>query len=176
MELHKLRVKVGPHEFEAEGTEDSVESLFNAWKALIEAPNRANETAPKPPRNPLEDPNLTPLIDSATGNALFTLDSGRQVVSLRVHPTGDSRNADALLLLVFGHRMVGMDEVPVTKLKEAMALSGLRVERVDRAIDPHVRAGLLLKAGSGKGGKYRLSNTGLARVQVLQHDLEERMA
>jgi hypothetical protein len=63
----------------------------------------------------------------------------------------------------------------VTKLTEAMALSGLKVVRVDRAIDPHTTAGLVLKSGRGKGGKYRLSNTGLQRAEQLTVELRSRM-
>ena len=54
MDTFKLRLKVGPHEFEAEGAKDDVQAQFDAWKSLIsgEAAGAASEQkAPAQPPN-----------------------------------------------------------------------------------------------------------------------------
>lgn len=68
-----------------------------------------------------------------------------------------------------------MAEVPVTKLKESLEVSGLRIARIDRAANPYLKAGYLLKAGRGKGGIYRLTNTGFSKAEELARKLFEQL-
>ena len=82
--------------------------------------------------------------------------------------------ADAVVLLLYGCRVLRHEEeVAVTKLAESARISGFTVGRVDRAVAPHVRSGYVLKGGRGKGGKYRLTNTGLGYAKRLADDLLE---
>ncbi|HKQ59497.1 MAG TPA: hypothetical protein VJY35_16655 [Candidatus Eisenbacteria bacterium] len=173
MENHKLRVRVGVHEFEAEGTEEAVAAQFAVWKELING-SSAKPLQPSPPAARGTEPRAREGYIHIPG--VFMTDDKRKLVTLEVHPPGESREADALLLLLYGYSTVySLDLVPVTKLLEAMAVSGLRVDRVDRALAPHTRAGYVLKAGRGKGGKYRLSNTGHARAEEMAKELSGKL-
>ena len=58
-------------------------------------------------------------------------------------------------------------DLPVTVLKESMAISGRRPERIERTIAPHLTAGFVLKTGRAKGGRYRITNTGFRRAEDL---------
>ena len=81
---------------------------------------------------------------------------------------------------MYGYRQAGNDgeglsEVPVTKLKESLDVSGIKIPRIDRAAAAYLKAGYLLKAGHGKGGIYRLTNTGFAKADAMARKLFEQL-
>jgi len=180
MESHKLRIKVGEHEFEAEGSPQEVTEQFQAWKELITSlppstngAQRSDSAGQKPavilPKGVTE-------VRTRDGFAapwdIFEGDDKRKLVTLKIHPTGEDRDADALLLILFGFKKAhGLDEVPVTKLIEAIQVSGIRPGRIDRALAKPLEAGLVLKAGRAKGSKYRLTNTGYSHAEELARTL-----
>lgn len=161
MSTYRLRVKIGSHEFEAEGDEDTVLQQFEEFKKLIERSSVA----------PVEKPSEPEAGASAaeTGlHRLFDYDEKDNLISLRVSPRGEDRIPDTILLLLLGYREVaGDEEVLVTHLKPAMQRSGLKVTRVDRMTRSLVDHVLVIKTGVGKGGKYRLSSPGLAKAKKI---------
>lgn len=173
MDVYKLRVKIGPHEFEAEGPKDAVIEQFEAWKNLIASLPAAvipeTHLKPQPAPSGEESPKLPANGPSREQlSHVFELDEKRSSVTLRVQPTGDRRYADAILLVLYGYRRLrDEDEVPVTQLKGALASSGLTPGRIDRAAEPYRRDGLLIKSGLAKGGKYRLTNRGISRAEEM---------
>lgn len=175
----KLRVKVGVHEFEAEGPSEQVTAQYNAWKDLIDkAPS-----APNPAQRPVFPANAVTELKTREGCAapwdIFSSGDMHDgdLMSLRVHPpTGETRDADAILLVLFGYRKAGNEgagvaEVQVTKLKDSLDHSGLKISRIDRAAAPYVKAGYILKTGRGKGGIYRLTVTGYAKAEEMAQRL-----
>jgi hypothetical protein len=167
--LHKLRVKIGMNEFEAEGEPEWLSSQLQTWRELVSAAPRVT-----PPTQPLEEVEI-PIdgekVDEELAPKLakvFSVDKNKKLVSLRVQPTGNERDADAILLLLFGYaQLLGESDVLVGLIKESMAVSGLRVDRVDRAIAPHQTAGYVRKGGTAKGSKYRFTNTGENKAREL---------
>ena len=108
---------------------------------------------------------------------IFAVDEKRNLITLKVHPTGDKRDADAILLLLYGYlKIQNQDELLVTKIKDSMESSGLRPQRIDRALTTYINQNLILKTGRGKGGKYRLATTGLSRAESLAKELFEKIA
>jgi hypothetical protein len=180
MDTYKLRIKIGNHEFEAEGPVEVVKEQFESWKGLLGlSPAKGTDS----PAAALSGNSVTRITEIHTPEGIttpldvFDHDDKRKLVTLRVHPTSEDRDADAALLVLYGYKEIeAKDEVPVTKLKDALEVSGLRPDRVDRTLAPHMREGLILKAGRGKGGKYRLTNTGYARAQQMVYELFEKMA
>jgi hypothetical protein len=181
VENSKLKVKVGPHEFDAEGPKDEVSAQFSAWKELIAALPQASPEPAKRSVATVIPPTAITEVKTREGFAMpwdiFGDQTDRDLMTLRVHPpAGETRDADAILLVLYGYRKAGNDgqgvaEVPVTKLKESLDVSGLRIPRIDRAVAPYIRSGYILKAGRAKGGIYRLTNTGYARAEELAHRL-----
>src|SRR5688500_9414749 len=108
MATTKLRVKIGQHEFEAEGAPEAVAKQFEDWKALISA-------TPAEPGRPSDDAFMrlsraAEEVKTKNGSKtipwdVFHVDDKRDLLSLTVHPTGESRDADALLLLLWGYKM-----------------------------------------------------------------------
>ena len=175
----KLRVKVGVHEFEAEGTADQVTAHYNTWKELIEKAGPAT----KPSIGPTVPMSAVTELKTREGFAapwdIFSTGDMHDgdLMSLRVHPpAGETRDADAILLVLFGYRKAGNEgqglaEFPVTKLKESLDHSGIKIARIDRAVAPYVKSGYILKTGRGKGGIYRLTVTGHAKAEEMAQRL-----
>lgn len=170
MEPYKLQLKIGPHEFSAEGPADVVKQDFEMWKVLIQSTQ-----AQIPPAPTVGNNNDTSVVNSITREQLermFLIDDKRGMVTLRVLPRSQERDADALLLILFGYKLAKqLEEVGVTQLKPSMRQSGCMVDRLDQVASRYVRQGLLNKGGMGKGGRYSLTNSGLERAVSLMRDL-----
>lgn len=181
MDSHRLRMKVGPHEFEAEGTAEEVNQQFALWKELIAVvPVTAPQPVPIVAQTTTTPEAVQPAKPASADQPvpdIFDVDAKKGTVSLRLHPPGDARDADAGLLLIYAFkRLLAVDQVLAGHLKEALEVSGIRVDRIDRTIGAYHQAGLLMKSGFGKGGKYALTLTGLQRAERLARDLASQLA
>jgi hypothetical protein len=157
--LHKLRLKFGDHEFEAEGSEAFVLRGLDAFREL-----RPGHGAPSP---------MAPeRRGDADWDSLVREESAGGTLSLRVLPEGRDRQADTVLVLLLAYRRLrGQEEVPVLQLTEGMKRSGSPVARLDRALAAYLRQHVVLKSGSGKGGRYGLTNRGLKKAAGIAAEL-----
>jgi hypothetical protein len=173
MEASKLRVKVGQHEFEAEGDPESVKAQFEAFqqilgmldgrKALV-VPDDVNETPP--PDTP--PPPKTPHVVSFVPLDRIMRVQGR-VVSLTVPP---SAIEDAALLILLGNNQLRNNEtVTGGEVGDALAQSGRPVARVDRIMEKMIEEAFVLKSGFKRATRYRLSNTGQQKALSVAKDL-----
>jgi hypothetical protein len=155
----KLRMKIGAHEFEAEGPHDVVMTQLEIWSRL----------AGLPPASSTTDRSMQPA-DSDLA-ALFTVDPDRQAIALNTRLAGRTRNADAALLLLYGHpRLLGGDgraEIPAPHLRAAVAASGHRVQRLDRVLTRYLSSGLVRKSGRRRHETYALTPAGIQRAATL---------
>lgn len=171
-DVHKVRIKIGDAEFEAEGSEESVKLQFDSFLAALSARGTTTpqvqadrKTAgngfelPPPPSSGLEKAQL---------DRAFSIKDN--VVSLRVLPQTQTREADTLLMLVYGFAAIkSQDMVLGTQLIKAARVSGLNLDRIDRAIGRHDQ--YLLKGGARKGMKYGLNNPGRAAAEEMIRQL-----
>lgn len=168
-EVAKLRVKIGPHEFEAEGPHHVVATHFETWKQLIAA-RPLSEGATAPPRAAAG----TPAAGDLAGRDIFAADSARQLITLQVSPGGKTPYADAALLILYGYRQ-SFDQdgrgMLATRLKAAMAASGHGRARVDRTLARHLAARLVRRTGRRKGSTYELTPTGYQRAEGMARAL-----
>ncbi len=182
MEPTKLRVKIGVHEFEGEGPTEQITSLYNDWLERIASqptePPTTQTLSKQKPVIPAEKVTEVRTGDGYTGMLdIFEMDEARDLCKLVVHPpAGDTRDPDAILLVLYGYRKCGNQgsgtpRVNVTKVKQSLDISGIGVARVDRAAKPYLDSRYILKAGRGKGGVYELTVTGLARAEELANRL-----
>lgn len=164
MDGHRLRVRIGTAEFEAEGSEDAVDKRFDQFlKLLGRAPTEQPSNV---------DDGVHRLIDEDLGSEhlkrMYELkdEDGRKIVTLRVPPQGPDRASNAILLVLYGYkRLASMDEVPVTMLRTSVEQSVGKIGRIDHRVAPLKRDNLLLIAGpGGKGSKYRLTVPGLSKA------------
>lgn len=183
MEPFRLKLKVGQHEFEAEGEQDVVEKQLAIWRDLIASPSSVAPTLPSPPTVIAGGAAEGTAVASATPgpesreelDRLF--DHRGPVVSLTMLPVGPQREADAALLLLYGQRFYNGAEnsggVTGGRLLEGLRLSGLSVERVDRIWGAHDGVHVI-RAGSKRGVRYRLTHPGLARAREIAQGLLNR--
>ena len=177
IEVVRLRMKIGAHEFEAEGPRDLVTAQLEAWKQLAgldRAPQDPTSMSIQGVTIAAREARTADGGDPALRN-LFAVDAEQKLVTLRVRPTGQRRNADAALLILYGYRSSfaaddGMD-VPAARLKAALAASGHRPKRLDRAIAQHLAAGLVRKGGHHKHETYALTTPGCQHATALARKL-----
>src|SRR2546430_5384640 len=129
MEPFRLKLKVGLHEFEAEGDQETVERQLAIWRELIATPGMSASPLPREggPVGPATAPN-----EPTAKYAKIFRHQGR-VVSLSVQPNGDRRNADAALLVILGQRLYnGTDLVSGGQIIDGLDQSGITgVERAN---------------------------------------------
>jgi hypothetical protein len=159
---HKVRVKIGDAEFEAEGSEETVKEQYDRFLASLPAAQTAKKlgdtaSADEGRQAAGGDP------DTALARAFK---DEADVVSLRLHPKGDNRDADALLMILYGYLMLkGQREVLSTQLARSAAQTGLGLDRIDRTMaknEPYCGRG-----GERKGTYYSLNNVGINRAKEL---------
>lgn len=171
MESYKLHLKIGTHEFSAEGPVDVVKQDFELWKSLIQ--DLPAHAAAQPPVEQEGKPatSTAPLTKEQI-EKVYLLDDRRDMLSLRILPRSDDRYADALLLVILGYKVTkGVDEVMVTQIKPSLRQSGCMVERIDQVAAKYVRQGFLNKGGMGKGGRYSLTNSGSEKAATILNGL-----
>lgn len=160
-------------EFEAEGTEDSVRTLFEKFlEAIKTTPAPAAAPVIPPPAAPREGGNgggapATRLVSVSqeTLDRLFVLDNDGGV-TLRALPSTQDRPADSLILLIYGYRALKNEQsVTGTELKGSARQSGIQIERIDRVLSPY--DSFVTWAGIKKGRRYGLNNQGLRRAEDL---------
>ncbi len=172
MEQFRIRLKVGSHEFEAEGDQESVERQLAAWRELISSPS----TLASPP--PLDTsgagaPAPNGPSERAQFDKIFRFEGG--LVSLSVPPGGEHRESDAALLLLLGQRIYNGDElVTGSPILAGMARSGLSVPRIDRVFSEMEQ--YVIRVGSHRAVRYRLTNPGLERAREVAFALAKTVA
>lgn len=175
MDTFKLRLKVGPHEFEAEGLREDVQAQFDAWKTLIAAaPAQPQKETPQRQQT-FADSFVAEGVDTkpvVTDPALGLFETDGNSITLRAYPSGEQAD-DAVLLVAYAFKRIhNQDILSSVLLGKSLRISGGTIDRVDRVVAQHISKGFMMKAGGvGRGTKYRLTNTGSARAEALMKEL-----
>lgn len=169
-EPYRLKIKVGQHEFEAEGDPQVVHEQFQAFKELITA--APLQIAPQPQSEPMRDvPMALPAPLPHDGppaileyDKIMRLDD--RVVSLTVRPANAE---DAVLLLLLGQKFYrGNDSVTGAEIIGGLSTTGgLSVLRADRLLEKLARDGDVIIFGERRSKRYRLTNTGQNKARRL---------
>jgi hypothetical protein len=172
--IYRLKIKVGPHEFEAEGPSDVVQEQFKLFKEMIQTAPITSPPQPQTPFNPeplgASIPIERPDAPSNGLNLSKIMDQDGRVVSLTVPPKSPD---DAVLLLLYGQRALrGNDSVTGSEVMDGMMTTGgMAIERVDRILHKIGADGDLIITGQRRGKRYRLTNTGVAKAMRIAQDL-----
>lgn len=171
MAENRLKIRIGDHEFEAEGPVETVQAQFAAFTELVSSlPIRQEK--PQPPAG-----------DSTsgsgengggnTGAAPVNLDKVMRASGRVISLTASAASVpDAALLLLLGQRIYrNNDSVTGAEILDGLRESGLPVGRADRILDPLASEGAVITVGAGRGRRYRLSNAGVARAQDIARAL-----
>lgn len=168
---YRLKIKVGGHEFEAEGAPEDVREQFQAFKELVSAmPVATPQAVPPsfqvreeyvPPRQdaPLSDPDISKIMKLV----------GR-IVSLTVRP---KTAEEAVLLVMYGQRLLRQAEyVTGSEIVDGLETTGgLTFGRSDRLMEKISKDGDVIVTGENRGKRYRLTNTGITKARQLANEL-----
>ncbi len=163
METHRIKMKIGVHEFDAEGPKELVTTQFEAFMAAV-----SSMPAGTPAQvNQLGTP-ITPVTPGEASQAILDrVFSKGDPVSLTALPSGDNAAANALLILLYGFLKISGDQtVTGTMLNKAAKKSGVNIDRLDRAISVY-QPEFVLAAGAKKGRRYSLNNRGIMRAEEI---------
>jgi hypothetical protein len=165
---YKLQVKLGVAEFNAEGPEETVKEQFQLFlAAAAAAPVTANNGSGSASTVGVSgSTGATVAIDSDLLSRFFQEDD-EESVSLRVLPkTAEKRDADSLVLLLYGHRALkSQQDVVATRVLKAAKQSGLTIDRIEKVLGVH--EALYSRGGIKKGTRYGLNNQGIAYAEDL---------
>lgn len=176
---YRLKVRLGAHEFEAEGPETAVKEQFSLFLEAVNSapePKAANGTTKQ-----IADEVVDSGRDRADNGSASEIDGlwnraykidGDQI-SLNVLPQTKAQSADSLMLIVYGfQKLLRQESVKATDVTESAKQSGLRIDRLDRSL-PNEYSQFIIKGGSGKGTRYRLNNRGLTYAQEMLEGMFE---
>jgi hypothetical protein len=161
MDTYRLKVKIGEHEFEAEGDPETVKQQFEVFKSLVTMPTPVTAGVHTPHAGGRVEIFETPLPLAESANLQRIMRQDGRVISLTARAENPE---DAVLLIMLGQRALREnDSVTGMELSEGLGVSGIRVGRVDRLLDRIAGTGLVIVIGQHRGRRYRLTNAGLAR-------------
>lgn len=168
MDMSKIRMKVGVHEFEAEGPPEFVKVQLESFKELIRSsPAISGQTVS------WQESQGAKVQEDTVGGPHVSLEKIMQahgrVVSLTALPTSID---DAALLIMLGHKDL-RNNLSVTgqEIGDGLAQSGRPVTRVDRVMESALKEAFVLKTGVKRSTRYRLTNQGLVKALGMARDL-----
>jgi hypothetical protein len=183
MDTYKLKLKIGIHEFDAEGPRDAVEKQFSEFKEMIEkfpaspvALRSGGLTSPGNPQLSAAEGTAAPGLstDADSLRKIFRLQG--KALSLSALPQGDSREKDAALLILLGYKLYhSVDELTGSTLLDDLKQSGYPLTRADRILEPYIEGAdkLVIRTGQRRGVRYRLTNPGHQRAMQIARELAE---
>lgn len=161
METHRIKMKIGVHEFEAEGPREIVTAQFDAFMSAVSS----IPTVAPSPVNQLGTPITPAAPEEVSRTILDRVFRQGETLSLAALPHGDNAKADALLALLYGYlKLSEQQTVTGTSLMKSAKVSGVTIERVDRTISAY-QPDFVLAAGAKKARRYSLNNRGLAKAE-----------
>jgi len=162
MENTRIKIKIGNHEFEAEGPSKIVQEQFEAFKQLIVS--EPQHVAPSP-KTPTEAKAHGATLDKETGKLDSICRVEGRVVSLTVKPEAAANGA---LLVMLGQRIYRESEtVTASELIDGLEQSGYTPDRLNRIMQPLADEGSVVRIGKKKGTRYRFTNQGLSKAQAI---------
>lgn len=166
-EAHKITLRIGDYEFSAEGAEKLVESQFSRFLEVISRASTSQAPPAKSPQSPPPGDNGSPLPADLL-RRVYTVED--ENVSLRLLPRTECRDADAILLLLYGYRQQGETDVLSVRIKDSARQSGLNFQRIDKALLPNQE--YVTEGGAKKGKRYGLNNRGINRAEEIIREMQ----
>jgi hypothetical protein len=165
MDTFKLKMKIGIHEFEAEGPTEVVQAQFAAFKDLIAGATVAAVSS-KPAEEPIESEQPQ---NQVANTSQFSLDRIVRVEGRIISLTARTNSvADAVMLILLAQRTIRNYEVVTSSaVVDGLKTSGHIVNRIDAVMQKLASEGYVIKIGQRRATNYRLTNQGTARAQEI---------
>jgi hypothetical protein len=172
METTRIKVKIGDHEFEAEGPTEIVTRQFEAFKEMISTDSRII-AGPGSGKTAITLQAMEKLASAAHVPIEKVMHVSGRVISLTALPQSIE---DAALLIMLGQKDL-RNNLTVTgqEIGDGLAQSGRPVPRVDRIMEKAIHEAFVLKTGIKRGTRYRLTNQGLSKALNVSKELIESL-
>ncbi len=157
METTRLKIKIGNHEFEAEGPAELVKEQFETFKQLISNVPPSAQFPQSSTSNGGADTDSKTLFDK------ISRVEGR-LVSLTIKPKTEGEAALVIMLAQRAYR--DNQTVTASEISDGLEQSGYRVGRLDRVMKPLADEGSVVQIGAKKGTRYRLTNQGVSKARA----------
>jgi len=165
MENHRIKVKLGDAEFDAEGKPEDVKAQYDAFLALLAALPKTQPPAAS--EKPIGASALTAPPGEVERALLDRVFRQGDVLSLAALPTGEAREADTMLALLYGYlKLADEQTVTGTSLRRSALQSGVNIDRADRVLNGLIPE-FVLAGGVRKARRYQLNNRGIARAEAI---------
>jgi hypothetical protein len=171
---YRLKIKVGVHEFEAEGLPEDVREQFNAFRELIASVPVS--VAASPQQTIIPGQNLGEIapkkedvpVGELTLNKIMKADG--RTVSLTVRPKSLD---EGILLILYGQKALRQnDSVTGAEVIDGLKTTGgLAFGRIDRVMEKIGKDGDIIVTGENRGKRYRMTNSGVAKARQIAQDL-----
>lgn len=161
MDTLKIKMKIGEHEFEADGPAEIVQKQLASFKELIATAPNLQEPTPSKQHKAAENLPHLPL------EKILKVDG--RIVSL----TAKCQTVeDAVLLVLLGQKENRNNQsVTGAEVIDGLKQSGYMLERIDRIMDKLTDDGSIITVGAHRSRRYRLSNTGLSKSLLIAKEV-----
>ena len=164
MSESRLRIKFGDHEFEAEGSTESVERQLEIFKRLV-VPGAALKAG------------IETTQESAADQAPLSLEKIMNVQGRTVSLRAAAKVDDAVLLLLLGQRQFRQHHILSGKdVMNGLRASGFKVRRADLVLKKLSGAGSIIAIGRYRARRYQLSKSGLDGAEQIARRLISQAA
>ncbi len=175
----KLNVKLNGSEFSADGPEKAVGAQYERWFELVAKRGHSGSNfavgGTAEGGEPADAGLATTAKDWWAGSAIepgllkrvFNVDLLQKALSLRTLPSTQTRDADALLLLLYGYaKFLGQPHVTGSRLLKQARISGItNLPRVTPLLESH--GDKVTTAGAYRGKTYGLNRPGEASAEEI---------
>ena len=156
----RVKIKVGEHTFEAEGSPEDVKEQYRLFVDLIGSMPQAPQPIPQTP-SPQEPvyiqtlpPPTTVTVNEGALDKIMNVDG--RIVSLTVRPKSLQ---EAILLLLLGHKALRASEYTTGAeiIDGLKTTGGLTFSRIDKLMEKISDDGDIIINGERRGKKYRMT-------------------
>lgn len=156
---HRIKVKIGEAEFEAEGPVELVKQQYSAFLDAV-----SKHSSPMVPIGTTGNPSAHR--DATPEELSLVFKQEKDSISLLRTPKTDNPKADALIVLLYGFlKLQDQRAVGAPTLVKAAVASGLGLDRLDRTFD--ARSSWIHATGQRKGKRYTLTNPGIVEARKM---------
>jgi hypothetical protein len=172
----RVKMKIGEHEIEAEGSPDMVREQFQAWQELVKLAYATPIPQVVPVAQTAENlsAGLPTKSDALPSNVDAELTKIMRIDNRAISLTARTTNVhDAMLIMLYGQKILrNNDSVTGAELISGLnSTGGFAVDRLDRVLNKLSVDGDVMTFGERRGKKYRLTNSGTAKARAIASDL-----
>ena len=163
MENAKLKIKIGDHEFEAEGPTELVQAQFTTFRDLVLNIPASKQVQPTTIVSEVALPAASADNGAPVCDKIMRQDG--RIVSLTARGASIE---DEIMLVLLGQKMLRNNEsVTGAEITSGLKVTGGAIGRIDFKLDKLSKEGNVITIGTHRARRYRLTNRGAAKAHEI---------